>query len=79
MLCKHDTLLSSKVQGRTFGKMTAFWDKALCSLVEVDRRFRDAYYLDLQSDWSFCNLIILYVVYLVMLAITQIVHVVMIE
>jgi hypothetical protein len=26
-------------------KMTAFWDIALCSLVEVDRRFRGAYWL----------------------------------
>jgi hypothetical protein len=26
-------------------KMTAFWDNAPCSLVEVDRRFRDAYCL----------------------------------
>jgi hypothetical protein len=24
-------------------KMTAFWDMALCSLVEVDQRLRDAY------------------------------------
>jgi hypothetical protein len=23
--------------------MTVIWDTALCSLVEVDRRFRDAY------------------------------------
>jgi hypothetical protein len=26
-------------------KMTALWDTAPCSLVEVDRRFRDAYCL----------------------------------
>jgi hypothetical protein len=26
-------------------KMTAFWDIAPCSLVEVDRRFRGQYYL----------------------------------
>jgi hypothetical protein len=26
-------------------KMTVFWDIAPCSLVEIDRRFGDAYYL----------------------------------
>jgi hypothetical protein len=31
-------------------KMTAFWDIAQCSLVEVDRRFRVAYSLDNQGD-----------------------------
>jgi hypothetical protein len=31
-------------------KMTAFWDIAPCSLVEVDRRFRCAYCLHHQGD-----------------------------
>jgi hypothetical protein len=31
-------------------KMTAFWDTAPCSLVEVDRRFRRAYCLEHQVD-----------------------------
>jgi hypothetical protein len=31
-------------------KVTAFWDMALCSLVEVDRRFRGAYCLHRQGD-----------------------------
>jgi hypothetical protein len=30
--------------------MTAFWDIAPCSLVEVDRRFRGAYCLHYQGD-----------------------------
>jgi hypothetical protein len=30
--------------------MTAFWDKAPCSLVEVDWHFRDAYYLHHQGN-----------------------------
>jgi hypothetical protein len=30
--------------------MTAFWDTAPCSLVEVDRRFRGAYSLHYQGD-----------------------------
>jgi hypothetical protein len=29
---------------------TAFWDTAPCSLVEVDRRFRDAYCLHHNGD-----------------------------
>jgi hypothetical protein len=33
-------------------KMTSFWDIALCNLVEVDRPFRDAYYLLQQRDES---------------------------
>jgi hypothetical protein len=31
-------------------KMTAFWDIALCSLVEVDQLFRGAYCLHHQAD-----------------------------
>jgi hypothetical protein len=31
-------------------KMTAYWDIAPCSLVEVDRRFRGAYSLYHQDD-----------------------------
>jgi hypothetical protein len=31
-------------------KMTVFWDVALCSLVEIDRRFRGAYCLHHQDD-----------------------------
>jgi hypothetical protein len=31
-------------------KMTAFWDVAPCSLVEVDRRFRGVYCLHYQDD-----------------------------
>jgi hypothetical protein len=31
-------------------KMTAFWDVALCSFVDVDRRFRGAYCLHHQGD-----------------------------
>jgi hypothetical protein len=31
-------------------KMTAFWDIAPCSLVEVDRHFRGAYCLHHQGD-----------------------------
>jgi len=31
-------------------KVTAFWDIALCSLVEEDRRFRGTYCLGHQSD-----------------------------
>jgi hypothetical protein len=31
-------------------KMTAFWDRGPCSVVEVDRRFRDAYCLYHQGD-----------------------------
>jgi hypothetical protein len=27
-------------------KMAAFWDMARCNIVEVDRRFRGAYYFD---------------------------------
>jgi hypothetical protein len=30
--------------------MAAFWDIARCSLVEVDRRFRGAYYLHHPED-----------------------------
>jgi hypothetical protein len=30
-------------------KVTAFWNIALCSLVEVDRRFRVAYFLHHQG------------------------------
>jgi len=30
--------------------MTAFWDVMLCSLVEVDRRLRYAYYLHYHGD-----------------------------
>jgi hypothetical protein len=30
--------------------MTVFWDVALCSLVEINRRFRDAYCLHHQGD-----------------------------
>jgi hypothetical protein len=30
---------------RTLKKMAVFWDVAPCSLIEIDRRFRDAYYL----------------------------------
>jgi len=30
-------------------KMTAFWDIAPCSLVEVDRRLKGAYYLNHQG------------------------------
>jgi hypothetical protein len=33
-------------------KMTAFWDIAPCSLVEVDRRSRDAYCLHHEGDIS---------------------------
>jgi hypothetical protein len=33
-------------------KMTAFWEIAPCSLVEVDRRFRGAYCLHHQGDVS---------------------------
>jgi len=29
---------------------TAFWDVAPCSLVEVERRFKSAYWLHHQSD-----------------------------
>jgi hypothetical protein len=31
-------------------KVTAFWDTALLSLVEADRRFRGTYYLHNQGD-----------------------------
>jgi hypothetical protein len=31
-------------------KMTALWDIALCSLIEVDRRFRNAHCLNNQGD-----------------------------
>jgi hypothetical protein len=31
-------------------KMTAFWDIAPCSLIEVDRRFRGAYCVHHQGD-----------------------------
>jgi hypothetical protein len=31
-------------------KMTAFWDVAPCSVVEVGRRFRDAYCLHHEGD-----------------------------
>jgi hypothetical protein len=30
--------------------MATFWDLAPCSIVEVDRRFRGAYYLRYQGD-----------------------------
>jgi hypothetical protein len=30
-------------------KVTVFWDVALCSLVEIDRRFRSAYCLHYQA------------------------------
>lgn len=30
--------------------MTAFWDTVLCSIVEVSRRLRDAYYLNHVPD-----------------------------
>jgi hypothetical protein len=30
--------------------MTAFWDIAPCSIIEVDRRFRGVYSLDHQGD-----------------------------
>jgi hypothetical protein len=30
--------------------VTAFWDMAPCSIVEVGRRFRRAYFLHLQGD-----------------------------
>jgi hypothetical protein len=33
-------------------KMTVFWDVAKCSLVEIDRRFRGAYYLSHQGATS---------------------------
>jgi hypothetical protein len=33
-------------------KMTLFWDVAKCSLVEIDRRFRDAYCLLYQGATS---------------------------
>jgi hypothetical protein len=33
-------------------KMVAFWGVAPCNLVEVDRRFKTAYYLD-QGDDAF--------------------------
>jgi hypothetical protein len=33
-------------------KMTAFWDLASSSLVEVDRRFRGAYYLHYKGNES---------------------------
>jgi hypothetical protein len=33
-------------------KMTAFWDIAACSLIEVDQRFRDAYCLRHQGDFN---------------------------
>jgi hypothetical protein len=33
------------------GKYTDFWDLDLCSLVEVDRRFRRSYYLHHQIDY----------------------------
>jgi hypothetical protein len=38
------------VRQRETAKMIAFWDTELCSLVEVDRRFRGAYCLRQQSD-----------------------------
>jgi hypothetical protein len=31
-------------------KMTVFWDVALCSLVETNRRFRDTHCLHYQGD-----------------------------
>jgi hypothetical protein len=31
-------------------KMAAFWDIALCSLAEVDRRFRDVYCFHHKGD-----------------------------
>jgi hypothetical protein len=31
-------------------KVTAFWEKAKCSLVEADQRFRGVYYIQLQGD-----------------------------
>jgi hypothetical protein len=31
-------------------KIRAFWDVTLCSVMEVDRRFRGAYYLHHQGD-----------------------------
>jgi hypothetical protein len=33
-------------------KMTVFWNVAPCSLVEIDRRFRDSYCLHHQGDPS---------------------------
>jgi hypothetical protein len=34
----------------SFMKMAVFWDVKSCSLVETDRRFRDANCLDHESD-----------------------------
>jgi hypothetical protein len=38
--------------------MSAFWEVALCSLVEVDRRFIRAYYLHFQGDASIIDLMV---------------------
>jgi hypothetical protein len=39
---KHELLVRFQFLRAASMKMTALWDIALCSLIEVDRRFRDA-------------------------------------
>jgi hypothetical protein len=46
----HESFLLFPVLSAASIKITAFWDTALCSLVEVDRRFRSAYCLHHQDD-----------------------------
>jgi hypothetical protein len=44
------------VRFQVLAAITVFWDVALCSRVEADRRFRGTYCLHYQGDRSFLNI-----------------------
>jgi hypothetical protein len=47
---KNSSVVRFQILKATCMKMAAFWDMALCSLVEVNRRFRDECYVHHHSD-----------------------------